>query len=165
MLGNCRLRTGSRRWAASQRRKAGAGLPVWVGALCQASRRMFSLSGSKGPLAPLLLPSPTLLPSHLWPGARAGPYPWTSCLSRVATEGPPPSLSLCSPPHPFPSPSQARRTGSSSPLGQLFDHGCDALVLHMMLGNIAASLGVPCSWKMAAGCMGVSGVGRGVHEE
>ena len=23
---------------------------------------------------------------------------------------------------------QARRTGSSSPLGQLFDHGCDALV-------------------------------------
>lgn len=24
---------------------------------------------------------------------------------------------------------QARRTGSSSPLGQLFDHGCDAFVL------------------------------------
>ncbi|GAX76340.1 hypothetical protein CEUSTIGMA_g3786.t1 [Chlamydomonas eustigma] len=50
---------------------------------------------------------------------------------------------------------QARRTGSSSPLGQLFDHGCDALVLHMMLGNIAASLGVSCGWRMAAGCLGI----------
>lgn len=26
---------------------------------------------------------------------------------------------------------------------------------HMMLANIAASLGVACSWKMAAGCLGV----------
>jgi len=26
---------------------------------------------------------------------------------------------------------------------------------HMMLANIAASLGVSCSWKMAAGCLGV----------
>uniref|UniRef100_A0A7R9VBS8 CDP-alcohol phosphatidyltransferase n=1 Tax=Chlamydomonas euryale TaxID=1486919 RepID=A0A7R9VBS8_9CHLO len=50
---------------------------------------------------------------------------------------------------------QARRTGSSSPLGQLFDHGCDALVLHMMLGNIAASLGISVSLKMAFGCMGI----------
>ena len=54
---------------------------------------------------------------------------------------------------------QARRTGSSSPLGQLFDHGCDALVLHMMLGNIASTLGMSCGWKMASGCMGVSIIG------
>ncbi|KAJ9522082.1 hypothetical protein QJQ45_005203 [Haematococcus lacustris] len=50
---------------------------------------------------------------------------------------------------------QARRTRSSSPLGQLFDHGCDALALHMMLANIACSLGVGCSWKMVAGCLGI----------
>lgn len=50
---------------------------------------------------------------------------------------------------------QARRTGSSSPLGQLFDHGCDALALHMILANIAASLGVGCGGKMAAGCLGI----------
>mmetsp|Transcript_21555 Transcript_21555/g.59751 ORF Transcript_21555/g.59751 Transcript_21555/m.59751 type:complete len:440 (+) Transcript_21555:86-1405(+) len=50
---------------------------------------------------------------------------------------------------------QARRTKTSSPLGQLFDHGVDALVLHMMLANISASLGVACGWKMAAGCLGI----------
>lgn len=43
----------------------------------------------------------------------------------------------------------------STPPPQLFDHGLDALVLHMMLGNIASSLGVPCGLKMAAGCMGI----------
>ena len=31
---------------------------------------------------------------------------------------------------------QARRTRSSSPLGQLFDHGCDALSVHLLMGNI-----------------------------
>ncbi|KAF5843458.1 CDP-Ethanolamine:DAG ethanolamine phosphotransferase [Dunaliella salina] len=51
---------------------------------------------------------------------------------------------------------QARRTKTSSPLGQLFDHGVDALVLHMMLANISASLGVACGWKMAsAACLGI----------
>lgn len=30
---------------------------------------------------------------------------------------------------------QARRTKSSSPLGQLFDHGCDALSVHLLLSN------------------------------
>lgn len=29
---------------------------------------------------------------------------------------------------------QARRTRSSSPLGQLFDHGCDALCVFMLMG-------------------------------
>jgi len=28
---------------------------------------------------------------------------------------------------------QARKTGSSSPMGQLFDHGCDSLVLTIMI--------------------------------
>lgn len=39
---------------------------------------------------------------------------------------------------------QARRTGSSSPLGQLFDHGCDALSVHLLLANLHCSLGLPC---------------------
>ena len=39
---------------------------------------------------------------------------------------------------------QARRTGNSSPLGQFFDHGCDAItgVLEMM--KVAATLGMGC---------------------
>lgn len=40
---------------------------------------------------------------------------------------------------------QARRTRSSSPLGQLFDHGCDALSVHLLLANIQASLSHPCN--------------------
>lgn len=35
---------------------------------------------------------------------------------------------------------QARRTGTSSPLGQLFDHGCDALAVHILLVGVAATL-------------------------
>ena len=35
---------------------------------------------------------------------------------------------------------QARRTGTSSPLGQLFDHGCDALAVHALLIGVAATL-------------------------
>lgn len=35
---------------------------------------------------------------------------------------------------------QARRTKSSSPLGQLFDHGCDALALHVMLALVQSAL-------------------------
>lgn len=34
---------------------------------------------------------------------------------------------------------QARRTGSSTPLGQLFDHGCDALTLHFLVSSPAAA--------------------------
>lgn len=42
---------------------------------------------------------------------------------------------------------QARRTGSSSPLGELFDHGCDAL--NCPVGSIVhiASLGLGYSWR------------------
>lgn len=39
---------------------------------------------------------------------------------------------------------QARRTGSSSPLGQLFDHGCDALAVGLILINVATSVGLTC---------------------
>jgi phosphatidylglycerophosphate synthase len=34
---------------------------------------------------------------------------------------------------------QARRTGTSSPLGQLFDHGCDALSVGLILVNVCTS--------------------------
>eukprot|EP00755_Sulcionema_specki_P027869 Sspe_Gene.88674::Locus_60615_Transcript_1_1_Confidence_1.000_Length_1282::g.88674::m.88674/K00993/EPT1; ethanolaminephosphotransferase len=37
---------------------------------------------------------------------------------------------------------QARRTGTSSPLGELFDHGCDALSMHLVVLNTMAALGV-----------------------
>uniref|UniRef100_A0A7S0X1J6 Ethanolaminephosphotransferase n=1 Tax=Chlamydomonas leiostraca TaxID=1034604 RepID=A0A7S0X1J6_9CHLO len=39
---------------------------------------------------------------------------------------------------------QARRTRSSSPLGQLFDHGCDALSVHLLLGNTQVAIGAAC---------------------
>jgi phosphatidylglycerophosphate synthase len=41
---------------------------------------------------------------------------------------------------------QARRTGSSSPLGQFFDHGCDALTGVIELIKVAAVLDFGCSW-------------------
>lgn len=44
---------------------------------------------------------------------------------------------------------QARRTRSSSPLGQLFDHGCDALTVRLLLDNTHCSLDYPCSWTAA----------------
>lgn len=50
---------------------------------------------------------------------------------------------------------QARRTKSSSPLGQLFDHGCDALSVNLLLANIAVSTSMPCSWAHAIGNFGV----------
>lgn len=50
---------------------------------------------------------------------------------------------------------QARRTKSSSPLGQLFDHGCDALSVNLLLANIGVSLSMPCSWAHAIGNFGV----------
>lgn len=46
---------------------------------------------------------------------------------------------------------QARRTKNSSPLGQLFDHGCDALAVHLVLMNVACSLNVPMGWRMISG--------------
>ncbi|KAJ0408743.1 hypothetical protein P43SY_001967 [Pythium insidiosum] len=41
---------------------------------------------------------------------------------------------------------QARRTGSSSPLGQLFDHGCDALCTVFNVLSAAATIQVGASW-------------------
>ena len=40
---------------------------------------------------------------------------------------------------------QARRTGSSSPLGQLFDHGCDALVACAISWNVCEAMGLSSS--------------------
>jgi len=50
---------------------------------------------------------------------------------------------------------QARRTGTSSPLGQLFDHGCDALSVNVILANISVSLALPCGWAQGLGVFGV----------
>jgi ethanolaminephosphotransferase len=51
---------------------------------------------------------------------------------------------------------QARRTGSSSPLGQLFDHGCDALSVHLLLTCMACSFSISCSsWTTVVGVLGV----------
>jgi len=44
---------------------------------------------------------------------------------------------------------QARRTRSSSPLGQLFDHGCDALSVRLLLDNTQCSFNFPCGWPAA----------------
>jgi CDP-alcohol phosphatidyltransferase len=44
---------------------------------------------------------------------------------------------------------QARRTNSSSPLGQLFDHGCDALVTLLCLVTVAATMRLGASWKVS----------------
>mmetsp|Transcript_21242 Transcript_21242/g.67232 ORF Transcript_21242/g.67232 Transcript_21242/m.67232 type:complete len:395 (-) Transcript_21242:510-1694(-) len=41
---------------------------------------------------------------------------------------------------------QARRTGASSPLGQLFDHGCDAVATGLMTTTMAATMGSGASW-------------------
>jgi ethanolaminephosphotransferase len=43
---------------------------------------------------------------------------------------------------------QARRTKSSSPLGQLFDHGCDALVTGLIFINVGTSVVMPVSPRM-----------------
>ncbi|KAK2078116.1 hypothetical protein QBZ16_003984 [Prototheca wickerhamii] len=48
---------------------------------------------------------------------------------------------------------QARRTGSSSPLGQLFDHGCDTLVIQFVLATLVTSLDVPPSWMLTLGTL------------
>jgi phosphatidylglycerophosphate synthase len=42
---------------------------------------------------------------------------------------------------------QARRTGSSSPLGQLFDHGCDTLSCAMVVLALVHTLQLGIAWK------------------
>ncbi len=44
---------------------------------------------------------------------------------------------------------QARRTGTSNPLGQLFDHGCDALAIHLILDTVRTSTQLPAGWGAA----------------
>jgi ethanolaminephosphotransferase len=43
---------------------------------------------------------------------------------------------------------QARRTKTSSPLGQLFDHGCDALAVGLIIVNVATSANLALSPQM-----------------
>ncbi|PVU93245.1 hypothetical protein BB559_003357 [Furculomyces boomerangus] len=42
---------------------------------------------------------------------------------------------------------QARRTGQSGPLGELFDHGCDSLTTGLALTMTATAMGLGCGWK------------------
>lgn len=50
---------------------------------------------------------------------------------------------------------QARRTKSSSPLGQLFDHGCDAISLHVMLALVQGAVSEPSAMFSSIACMSV----------
>eukprot|EP00210_Caulerpa_lentillifera_P004401 g4199.t1 len=50
---------------------------------------------------------------------------------------------------------QTRRTGTSSPLGQLFYHGCDAYIVHLIVGNMIACLGESCGWRAAIGSLAI----------
>jgi len=43
---------------------------------------------------------------------------------------------------------QARKTGTSSPLGQLFDHGCDAFAVHLVLLMMMTSMQLAHDWKV-----------------
>jgi len=43
---------------------------------------------------------------------------------------------------------QARRTGASSPLGQMFDHGCDAFSTHLLSLMAASAVGSGTPWKV-----------------
>lgn len=43
---------------------------------------------------------------------------------------------------------QARRTKSSSPLGELFDHGCDAVTTSLLSLTIASSLQIGTHWSI-----------------
>jgi ethanolaminephosphotransferase len=54
---------------------------------------------------------------------------------------------------------QARRTQSSSPLGQLFDHGCDALALGLLLTSVRIAMRVPPGWEAVGVELSVRGVG------
>ena len=48
---------------------------------------------------------------------------------------------------------QARRTKTSSPLGQLFDHGCDALAVHIILVTMVTSLQLKHEWRAVVAMM------------
>ncbi len=50
---------------------------------------------------------------------------------------------------------QARRTGTSSPVGQLIDHGCDTLVLVCQWLGGGAAVGLGISWYTAGACLAV----------
>ena len=61
---------------------------------------------------------------------------------------------------------QARRTNSSSPLGQLFDHGCDALVAAAVAHNLLLAIGLEGTWLAAAiGCVTLALFFAGQWEE
>ncbi|KDD76107.1 hypothetical protein H632_c352p0 [Helicosporidium sp. ATCC 50920] len=48
---------------------------------------------------------------------------------------------------------QARRTGTSSPLGQLFDHGCDALAVVVITATLTTSFNLGHGLRPAGGCL------------
>ncbi|KAK9829687.1 hypothetical protein WJX72_007350 [[Myrmecia] bisecta] len=50
---------------------------------------------------------------------------------------------------------QARRTKTSSPLGQLFDHGCDAVSVHLIIAALASSLDLGVSLVAVGGAMAI----------
>lgn len=60
---------------------------------------------------------------------------------------------------------QARRTRSASPLGQLFDHGCDALCVHLLLVGIAPTLDVGFVPWSYGGQLAVAGPWLAAHWE
>ena len=60
---------------------------------------------------------------------------------------------------------QARRTASASPLGQLFDHGCDALCVHLLLVGIAPTLDVGFVPWSYGGQLAVAGPWLAAHWE
>ena len=60
---------------------------------------------------------------------------------------------------------QARRTASASPLGQLFDHGCDALCVHVLLVGIAPTLDVGFVPWSYGGQLAVAGPWLAAHWE
>lgn len=48
---------------------------------------------------------------------------------------------------------QARKIKNSSPLGQLFDHGCDALAVHLILAGLVCTFNMGgVNWQTIAGC-------------
>ena len=60
---------------------------------------------------------------------------------------------------------QARRTGTSSPLGQLFDHGCDALAVHLLLVGVAATIDAGLTPRSVWGQLAVGGPWLMAHWE
>ena len=60
---------------------------------------------------------------------------------------------------------QARRTGSSSPLGQLFDHGCDALAVNILLVGVAATIDAGLRPRAVWGQLAVGGPWLMAHWE